>query len=225
LLQLVKDHSRWGFDKLFSQLRRQGYNWNHKRVYRVYCELKLNIRIKPKKRIPRRENNALIQPIAPNLCWSIDFMSDALICGQKFRTLNILDDYNREALDIRIAISLPAVKVTKYLDRIAEIRGYPANIRIDNGPEFISAIFATWAEKQKIKLDYIQPGKPAQNGYIERFNRSYREDVLDAYLFESIREAQKITNEWLYDYNNNRPHQSLSNMSPIEFAAFRSRSL
>lgn len=225
LLQLAKEHSRWGFDMMFSQLRRQGYKWNHKRVHRIYCELKLNLRIKPKKRIPSREINALFQPIFPNVCWSIDFMSDALMNGQKFRSLNVIDDYNREALDIRIAISLPAIKVIQYLDRIAEIRGYPDNIRVDNGPEFLSNTFVAWAKAHKIKLNYIQPGKPAQNGYIERFNRTYRQDVLDIYLFESIREVQKITNEWINIYNFDRPHQSLANMSPAEFAAFRNRCL
>lgn len=203
---------------MFQQLRRQGYSWNHKRVYRVYCELALNLRTKPKKRIPVREKNALIQPILPNICWSIDFMSDALMTGQKFRTLNVIDDYNREALDIRVAISLPAIIVTKYLDRIAEKRGYPKEIRTDNGPEFLSKIFINWAKKHKIKINYIQPGKPYQNAYIERFNRTYRQDILDMYLFSSIKEAQKITHNWLYIYNYDRPHQSLANMSPVEFS-------
>lgn len=203
---------------MYSQIRRQGYAWNHKRVHRIYCELKLNLRIKPKKRIPTRVKNSLIQPIRPNICWSIDFMSDALTSGEKFRTLNIIDDYNREVLDIGIGISLPTIKVINFLDWIAETRGYPASIRTDNGPEFLSKLFIQWAKKHGIKLDYIQPGKPAQNGYIERFNRTYREEVLDVYLFDSIREVQKITKEWIYIYNNKRPHKSLANMSPHEFA-------
>jgi putative transposase len=221
LLQLAKEHARWGFDMMFLQLRRQGYSWNHKRVYRVYCELKLNLQTKPKKRIPSREKGSLIQPILPNVCWSIDFMSDALMTGQKFRTLNVIDDYNREALDIRVAISLPAIIVTKYLDRIAEKRGYPREIRTDNGPEFLSKTFVKWVKEHGIKLNYIQPGKPCQNGYIERFNRTYREDILDMYLFGSIREVQQITRDWLYVYNYDRPHQSLANMTPVEFAASR----
>ena len=218
LLQLAKEHSRWGFDKMYSQIRKQGYVWNHKRVYRVYRELKLNLRIKPKKRIPAREKNSLIWPIKPNVCWSLDFMSDALISGEKFRTLNVIDDYNRGVLDIGIGISLPTIKVINFLDRIAKIRGYPISIRTDNGPEFLSKLFTQWAKKHKIKLKYIQPGKPAQNGYIERFNRTYREEVLDIYLFDSIREVQKITREWIHIYNNERPHKSLANMTPHEFA-------
>lgn len=201
-------------------IKRKGYSWNHKRIRRVYCEMKLNLRIKPKKRLPSREKQALVQPLKPNYCWSLDFMSDALVGGERFRTLNILDDFNREGLGILVSKCLPARKLIEYLEFIGVYRGYPEAIRVDNGPEFISKEFVVWACKRKIALNYIQPGKPAQNAYIERFNRTYREDVLDLYLFDSMVEVQKITDEWLLKYNNDRPHEALNNLTPIEFGVF-----
>lgn len=217
LTQLAEKHMRWGFDKMRNAIRHQGYEWNHKRIRRVYCELKLNLRIKPKKRFPAREKQCLLQPIKSNYCWSIDFMSDALINGKKFRTFNIIDDFNRQALGILVGRNMPAKCITAYLDFVAEFRGYPQMIRNDNGPEFISKEFLKWAKEHQIEIRYIQPGKPAQNGFIERFNRTYREDVLDAYLFSTVDEAQSITDEWLSEYNYDRPHESLKNLSPIEF--------
>ena len=198
-------------------IKAQGYTWNHKRLRRVYCELKLNLRRKPKKRFPAREKIILSQPLQPNYCWSIDFMSDVLSNGNKFRTFNILDDFNREGLGILIAKSMPAKCVINYLDFIASCRGYPKIIRSDNGPEFISKDFLQWAHKSHIEIKHIQPGKPAQNAFIERFNRTYREDVLDAYWFTSIAEVQQITDDWLNEYNYLRPHEALKNLSPIDF--------
>lgn len=223
LLKLAEKHIRRGFDMMFKMLRRKGFAWNHKRVYRVYCELQLNLRIKPKKRIPSREKKSLLQPLYQNMCWSIDFMSDALTDGCRFRTFNVIDDYNRECLGIKAATSLPSCRVTSILDRIALMRGYPLEIRVDNGPEFISKTFKQWAEGHGIYLHHIEPGKPAQNGYIERFNRTYREEILDLHLFDSIQEVQAITNEWMNDYNHNWLHQSLNDQSPIEFARDREK--
>ena len=159
----------------------------------------------------------LLQPLQPNYCWSIDFMSDALSDGQRFRTFNVIDDFNREALGILVSKCLPAHCVTHYLDFIVQFRGYPKIIRVDNGPEFISKEFIAWANKRQVTLNHIQPGKPAQNAYIERFNRTYREDILDIYLFGTIDEVQRITDRWLDDYNRNRPHESLKNLSPFNF--------
>lgn len=198
-------------------IRSYGYIWNHKRIRRVYCGLGLNLRKKPKKRLPTREAKALLQPLKPNYCWSIDFMSDALTNGQRFRTFNIIDDFNREALGILVSKYLPSNCITNYLDFIAQFRGYPLIIRTDNGPEFIAKDFVIWAIKHQITINYIQPGKPAQNAYIERFNRTYREDILDIYLFETTDEVQRITDQWLIDYNQKRPHESLKNLSPVEF--------
>ena len=163
----------------------------------------------------------LIQPIRSNVCWSMDFMSDALVCGRKFRTLNVIDDYNREALLIMPSFSLPAIRVTQLLDQLAIYRGYPDIIRVDHGPEFESFKFKEWAQKRAISIHYIQPGKPAQNGFIERFNRTYREDILDMNLFNNLQEVRALTREWLVVYNEQRPHESLAGLSPVQFAKRR----
>lgn len=217
LKQMAQVHPRWGFRKMLHKLKQQGYGWNHKRIHRIYTELGLNIRIKPKKRIPSREAVFLFQPIQPNVCWSLDFMSDVLRDGTKFRTLNVLDDYNREALLIAAGYSLPASRVTNYLDEVALARGYPDMCRVDNGPEFLSNHFKEWAKRHGILIHYIQPGKPSQNAFIERFNRTYREEILDSYLFDSLREVKQITQQWVVQYNQERPHESLNNLSPVDF--------
>ena len=173
LQEIAEKKPRWGFKKMYHYLKNQGYAWNHKRVKRVYRELNLNLRIKPKKRFPVRQPQPLEQPEVANLSWSLDFMSDSLINGRAFRTLNVIDDFNREALWIEVDTSLPATRVTRVLDQLALWRGYPKRLRIDNGPELISKELANWAEKHDVLLAFIQPGKPAQNGYIERFNRTY----------------------------------------------------
>lgn len=209
---------RWGFKKMYAYLRNHGKRWNHKRVYRVYCELGLNLRVKPKKRLPSRNPQPLVQPEAANVSWSLDFMHDSLSSGRAFRTLNIIDDFNREALWIEVDTSLPARRVTRTLDMLALWRGYPKQIRLDNGPELISQELADWAALHHVELAFIQPGKPAQNGYIERFNRTYREAVLDAYLFDSLEEVRAITEDWLEEYNAIRPHAALGDVPPYQFS-------
>ncbi len=219
LLDLADTHKRWGFGLMFRWLRRKGYTWNHKPVYKIYFDLSLNLRIKPKKRLANRHPVPLHKPLKPNAFWSMDFMSDSLICGRKFRTLNVLDDFNRESLSIEIDYSLPAERVIRVLDQITEWRGYPAFIRVDNGPELISHKLLEWAEPHAVKINHIQPGKPAQNGYIERFNRTYREDVLDQYWFDNLDEVREITEEWMNMYNGQRPHSSLGDQTPWEYMA------
>ena len=145
-------------------------------------------------------------------------MSDALRTGRRFRTVNVLDEHNREALGIKAEVSLPAKRVTAFLEKIASIRGYPKQLRIDNGPENISQEMKSWAKQHGVYLHYIQPGKPAQNAYIERFNRTYREEVLNMHLFRNIDQVQQITDRWLKEYNGERPHESLGNLTPWSFA-------
>ena len=219
LLDLAERKPRWGFGKMFGYLRNQGHRWNHKRVRRVYREAGLNLRIKPKKRLPKRNPEPLTIPKQANESWSVDFMSDALTSGKSFRTLNVIDDFNREALWIEIDTSLPAARVIRVFDMLATWRGYPAKIRMDNGPEFISSRLAEWAKDREITLDFIEPGKPAQNALIERFNRTYREEVLDMYLFPSLHDARQITENWLEEYNGIRPHDALDGLPPYSFAA------
>lgn len=206
-----------GFSKVFDTLRREGHRWNHKRVHRIYCALKLNLRRKGKRRLPTRHPVPLAVPAAFNQCWSADFMSDALWDGRRFRTFNVVDDFNREALTIEVDLNLSARRVIRVLDRIASWRGYPARIRFDNGPEFVSIAVADWAEQNGVTLEFIKPGKPMQNGYIERFNRSYRHGVLDMYVFESLSQVRAETERWLRIYNEERPHDSLGKLTPVEY--------
>lgn len=217
LLSVVDKYPRYGFRKLFLKLREQGYGWNHKRVYRVYCALKLNLRRKGKKRLPSRTPEKLSVPALPQMSWSVDFMSDALLAGRRFRTFNVIDDHNREVLAIEVDFSLPSIRVLRVLDQIAAVHGYPMQIRMDNGPEFISEIVADWAKQHQVKLEFIQPGKPTQNSFIERFNRTYREEVLDFYLFRSLEEVRNITEDWMKEYNEERPHESLNDMTPVAY--------
>lgn len=223
LLELAMEHKRWGFEKMMLQAKSDGKPWNHKRVYRVYCELKLNIRVKPRKRLPKGEAKALVYPIRPNVCWSMDFMSDVLCTSQKFRTFNVIDDYNRQALLVEPAYALPSATVTSLIDKLAKVRGYPRMIRVDNGPEFSSRNFKQWASNRGIEILYIQPGKPAQNGLIERFNRTFREEVLDMNYFDSLDEVKKISINWVEKYNHRRPHDSLMGMTPIKFSNWRNK--
>lgn len=218
LHRLVERWPRWGFDKMRQWMKMQEYGWNHKRIYRVYRKLGLNMRVKPKKRLPTRNPEPLAQPAAANLCWSLDFMSDSLENGRSFRVLNVIDDFNREALHTEVDFSLPAERVVRVLDNLAEYRGCPQRLRSDNGPEFIAQVLELWAEKHSVTLDFIDPGKPAQNGYVERFNRTYREDVLDAYLFSVLDEVRDLSDAWRFRYNTDRPHHSLGGLTPAQYA-------
>ncbi len=217
LLALAERKRRWGVQKMMDYFRNQGKTWNHKRVRRVYRALGLKLRVKPKKRLPSRNPQALEAPVSPQVSWSLDFMHDSLANGRPLRTLNILDDFNREGRWIEVAPSLPAARVVRVLDMLAQWHGYPAQLRIDNGPELISQTLADWAEEHRVQLAFIQPGKPAQNAFIERFNRSYREEILDAYLFDSVTEAQALTEAWLEEYNAIRPHEALGGVPPYQY--------
>lgn len=217
LLALAHQKPELGFAKLFELLRRRGHKWNHKRVHRIYCALKLNKRRKGKRRLPTRDPAPLAVSPRANECWSADFMSDALWCGRRFRTFNVVDDFNREALAIEVDLNLPAERVVRVLERIAEGRGYPRKLRLDNGPELVSVTLAEWAESHGVSLEFIRPGKPMQNGFIERFNRSYREAVLDMYVFRSLDEVREQTERWIKEYNEERPHESLGNKTPREY--------
>ena len=171
LLDITSVQKRWGFGLCFCYLRNvKGYGWNHKKVYRIYRELELNLRIKPKRRIKRDKPEALSVPTGINQVWSIDFMSDSLTDGRSLHTFNIIDDYNREGLGIEVDISIPSARVIRSLEQTIKWRGKPAAIRCDNGPEYISQEIVKWANEQQITLMYIQPGKPTQNAFIERYN-------------------------------------------------------
>ena len=215
LLRLTTANKRWGFGLCFMFLRNsKGFKWNHKRVYRIYRELELNLRIKPRKRIKRDKPEALSVPSKINQVWSMDFMSDSLKDGRSLRTFNVIDDYNRECLTIDVDFSLPTKRVIRSLKQVIEWRGKPNAIRCDNGPEYISQELIDWTTKEQITLLYIQPGKPTQNSYVERFNRTARQEWLELNLFEDIEHAQILATQWQWTHNNYRPHSAIGGVPP-----------
>lgn len=217
LQNLAESHPTRGFGVYFGRIRNEGLRWNHKRVKRVYNKLKLNLRRKHKRRLPKREKVPLEQQVEINKKWSMDFMSDALTDGRKLRTFNVIDDFNREVLTIEADTSMPAIRVIRVLERIFWERGKPEGIRVDNGPEFISHALESFCSDNQIQLQFIKPGKPMDNGYIERLNRTFREDILDAYLFSSIDQVNELSKKWMEDYNKFHPHSSLNGYSPIGY--------
>ncbi len=217
LIRLTENRRNWGFGLCFLYLRNvKGYRWNHKRVYRIYRQLELNLRIKPKKRLTREKPKPLMTPEKINQSWSMDFMHDQLLDGRSVRLFNVLDDYNREGLGIEVDFFLPAPRVIRALDRIIEWRGKPQSIRCDNGPEYIGESLKQWAKKRRIELIHIQPGKPQQNAYIERYNRTVRYDWLAQHLFDSIERMQNYAADWLWHYNHERPNMALNGLTPIQ---------
>lgn len=214
---VIDKHPRWGFWKTFKALRRKGQSWNHKRVYRIYCMLRLNQKRRAKKRLPKRVKQPLLVPQLPNHVWSADFMSDTLYAGKRFRTFNVIDDFNRELLHVEVDTSITAKRLIRVFERIRLERGLPDVLRTDNGPEFLSGEFVAWAEAAGMMIQYIQPGEPNQNAYIERFNRTYRNELLDLYMFRNLCEVREATYWWKIEYNEQRPHDSLGDLTPAEY--------
>ena len=214
---VVERYPRNGFWKCYRRIRRQGHRWNHKRMHRIYCALGLNLARRTKRRVPQRIRQPLEAPAVLNQVWAVDFMADSLYGGRKIRILNVIDEGNREALAALPAVSIPSTRMIRLLEELIAFYGKPKAFRVDNGPELTAEVFVEWCREQNIEIRYIQPGKPDQNAYIERFNRSYREGVLDAYVFSSIEEVQQISEEWLEDYNETRPHDSLGHEPPLAF--------
>lgn len=217
LLGLTKAKKSWGFGLCFLYLRGvQGHGWNLKRVYRIYCELELNLQIEPRKRLKREKPDALAVSEAANEVWSMNFMADRLGDGRQFRLLNVLDDFNREGLGIEADFSLPAERVVRALNQIIEWRGEPKTIMVDNGPEYVIVTLMEWAEHNGIALTHIQPRKPQQNAYVKRYNRTVRNEWLDLHIFETIGDVQQIATEWLWSYNNERPNMGNGGMTPAQ---------
>jgi putative transposase len=214
LLALVERHTRWGFWLCFDHLRWLGHPWNWKRVYRVYCALRLNLPRRRKKRLVLGPRMPLEAPPILNRTWALDFMGDTLYDGRCYRTLNVVDEGNREALAIEIGTSLPSRRVAQLLEELVALHGPPTMLRCDNGPEFLAQTLADWCVTHGVVLHHIAPGKPNQNAFIERFNKTYRTEVLDAWVFTSLAEVRQITEEWLEMYNTERPHRSLGRVPP-----------
>ncbi len=216
--ELVLKYPNRGFENYYHRIRREGNKWAWSRMLRVYREMGLVRRPKKRKRLPKELRKPLEQPKELNEVWSMDFMSDSLSDGRTFRVLNIIDDCNRACLQNKGSISYPSLGVIRILTQLGEEVGFPKYIRTDNGPEFISKDYKEWCEQNNIIRVYSEPGKPMQNGYVERFNRTFREDILDAYLFSSISQFNVLAEKWKDDYNTTHPHQSLGNKSPQEYA-------
>jgi len=214
LEKLSEQQPAEGFWKYYHRIRNSGVVVNHKRLHRVYKELKLPLRRKIKKRLPSRVKEPLEVPKGFTETWSIDFMTDVLSNGTKFRSFNVIDDYNREALFIEVDYSLKSSRVIWVLRHLISRYGKPKKIRMDNGPEFVAKLAQSWSKANEIEFKYIQPGKPTQNGYVERFNKSYRQGVLDAYMFDHIDEVREVSQTWVDDYNNYRPHDACGGLPP-----------
>ena len=216
-LSLLTDrHPAIGFWQSYHRLRRQGFTWNHKKVYRIYTAMKLNIRKRSKKRLPARIKQALFVPQNINQVWSVNFMNDSLCDGRKFRLLNIIDDYNREVLAIETDISLPTTRLIRVLEQLKDYRGVPQMIRVDNGPEFISQQLDLWCKKYSITLVFIQPSKPTHNAYVERCNGNIRRELLNVYIFRTLTKVREKAEEWMVDYNYHRPHHALNFKTPAD---------
>ncbi len=206
-----------GFWKCYKRLRQAGYLFNHKRVYRVYCRMGLNQPRRTKRALPKRTPKPLELLPQSNRQWALDFIHDSLYCSKTFRTLNIIDEGTRECLAIEIDSSLPVTRVVRVLNRLKEERGVPSQIRMDNGPEFISSTFINWYEENEVEMVYIKPGKPLQNGFAERFNGSFRREFLAIYLFETLSQVRDMAWVWMIDYNEERPHDSLGGLPPAVY--------
>lgn len=217
LRALAGERRRFGYRRLTVLLRREGWTVNHKRVYRLYGQEGLQVRRRKRQRIGAAERQPFTTPTRPNERWSMDFVSDALTDGRRFRSLNIVDDYNRECLAAEVDTSIPGARVVRVLERLRERRGLPEVLVTDNGPEFAGQALDVWAYEQGVKRHFIDPGKPVQNALIESFNGKFRDECLNENWFMSLQEARMKIEAWRRDYNQVRPHSALGYQTPLEF--------
>lgn len=217
--ELAMSRIRFGYQRILVLLQREGWQVGKKLVYRLYREQGLQVRTKRRKKLACQNRGKPEPAKASNERWSMDFVTDRLQDGRYFRILTIVDQYDRSSPGLMAALSFSGAKVSDYLDEIAKERGYPQSITCDNGPEFCSRSFDAWAHLHNIRIDYIRPGKPVENGYIESFNARLRDECLNVSLFNSITDAKEQLELWRQDYNQNRPHSSLGNLAPATFSA------
>lgn len=217
LKALATENSRYGYLLLHGLLKREGLVINKKRTYRIYREEGLQVRTKKRKKLQRPRLPAEV-PTKTNLRWSMDFVADQLSNGRRFRILNVVDDYSRELVGQLISFSISGHQVARFLSQLAETRGLPKVITVDNGTEFTSKAMHFWSQDTGVKLGFIQPGKPTQNAFVESLNGKFRNECLNQHWFRSISEAEQTIEQWRDHYNRIRPHSSLGYLPPVEFA-------
>lgn len=218
LKALATARPRWGQERLHVLVRRQGYLVNHKRTERLYRELGLSLRLRRRSKRASTVRVPAALPVGPNQRWSMDFVSDQLVTGQRLKCLTVVDDFTRESLGILVARSISGQLVADFFEHLAAIRSLPEVIVCDNGPEFTCVSLDQWADRHHIKLSFIQPGKPQQNAFTESFNGKLRVECLNEQLFYNLADAQTKIEAWRIDYNENRPHRSLNQLTPAEYA-------
>jgi putative transposase len=216
LRALAAERPRFGYRRLHALLRREGVVVNHKRVQRLYREEDLAVRRRSRKRLAREGRGVAPAPTRPGERWGLDFMSDALAGGRRLRLLCVLDLFTREALAIEVDVSLPGARVVAVLERLAAGRGAPAELVLDNGPELTGRALDAWAAARGVRLRFIAPGKPSQNGFVESFNGRFRDECLDQSWFTSLGDARVTVEAWRRDYNGHRPHSALGYRTPAE---------
>jgi putative transposase len=210
---------RYGYRRVYLRLRREGWQVNRKRVYRIYRDAGLAVRRRKRKRIGLFERKPLPKPTRANVSWSMDFVADGLIGGRRLRCLTIVDDCTRECLAIEVDTSITGLRVQAVLDRLADTRGLPKSITVDNGPEFDGQVLDKWSYRTGVRLSFIRPGRPNENAYIESFNGKFRDECLNEHWFLSMAHARSVIEAWRIEYNTERPHSSLGNRTPEEFAS------
>jgi putative transposase len=217
--EIAAQKRRYGYRRVYLRLRREGWAVNRKRVYRLYREAGLAVRRRKRKRIGLVERKPLPKPVAANLSWSMDFVSDGLADGRRLRCLTIVDDCTRECVAIEVDTSITGTRVKAVMERLADSRGLPRSITVDHGPEFEGQVLDAWAYQVNVHLSFIRPGKPNENAYIESFNGKFRNECLNEHWFITMAQARRIIEEWRIEYNTERPHSSLRDLTPQEFAA------
>ena len=218
LKELAQERRRFGYRRLHILLKREGFAVNHKKVYRIHREEKLSIKTRKNKRSSWSPRVVVPGPLRSNERWSLDFIHDSMYSGRRFRCLSVVDDYTRECLAIEVDTSIGGTRVARVLDRVAEMRGVPDSIITDNGPEFTSKALDQWAYQRGVRVYFIRPGKPIENCFIESFSGKFRDECLNEHWFMSLDDARRKIEQWRIDYNRFRPHSSLNNLTPEEFA-------
>ena len=218
ICELAGEKRRYGYRRIHVLLRREGWSVNRKRTYRLYREAGLAVRRRKRKRIGLFERKPLPKPTTVNRSWSMDFVADGLVNGRKLRCLNIVDDFSRECLALEVDTSINGKRVVSVLERLADLRGLPLSITVDHGPEFEGQVLDAWAYQTGVSLNFIRPGKPIENAYIESFNGRFRDECLNEHWFLTMAHARRVIELWRMEYNTERPHSSLGDVPPERYA-------